>query len=173
MLLELHRPSPSPSLRFLARAPSPTPPPPSPSSGRATPRPNRPESKVHGRPPWMLRSKLRPARRSPSSGCPWPDSGCCKQPHTLLYQPQLTPFLFPRRNRAPHELPRWQQWLFGADPVPPLLPCLESPKRNPLTLLSPPMPLASRMEAGSAIPMELSELVLTVMATKGLVQQLE
>ena len=95
MLLELHRPSPSPSLRFLARAPSPTPPPPSPSSGRATPWPNRPESKVHGRPPWMLRSKLRPARRSPSSGCPWPDSGCCKQPHTLLYQPQLAPFLFP------------------------------------------------------------------------------
>ena len=80
---------------------------------------------------------------------------------------------FPRRNRAPHELPRWQQWLFGADPIPPLLPCLESPKRNPLTLLSLPMPLASRMEAGSAIPRELSEHELTVMATRDLVQQLE
>ena len=102
---------------------------------------------------------------------PWPDSGRGKHPHTLLYHPQLAPFHFPRRNRAPHELPRWHQWLFGADPVPPLLPCLESPKKNPLTLLSLPMPLASRTEAGSAIPMELSELVLTVMAARDPMQQ--
>ena len=47
------------------------------------------------------------------------------------------------------------------------LPCPELPKLNPLALLSLTIPLASRMEAGSAVPVELRELGHAAMAALG------
>ena len=47
------------------------------------------------------------------------------------------------------------------------LPCPEPPKLNPLALLSLTIPLASRMEAGSAVPVELGELGHAAMAALG------